>query len=484
MMMKKTSLYIALTVVLLLSGGKALASPTPAQGVCPTDAIRKTNRPDADKRLFHSKAVEKQIQFVQKLLTNARLSWMFTNCFPNTIDTTVHLSMIDGVPDTFVYTGDIHAMWLRDSGAQVFPYVQLCSKDKELKTMIAGVLNRQFKCINIDPYANAFNMGPTGSDWDKDETKMLPDLHERKWEIDSLCYPLRLAYQYWKETGDTSVFNEVWLKAVTNILKTFKDQQRKEGHGSYSFLRVTNRALDTVTNGGWGNPVKPVGLIASTFRPSDDATTFLYLVPSNFFAVSVLRKAAEILQAVNHRSDMAGECTALADEVETALHKYAIYDHPKYGKIYAFEVDGFGNHLLMDDANVPSLLAMPYLGCVDANDPIYQNTRRFVWSEDNPYFFKGKAAEGIGGPHIGYDMIWPMSIIMRAFTSNDDNEIKWCVETLMNCDGGKGFMHESFNKDDPSNFTRSWFAWANTLFGELIVKLVNEGKAPLLNSIQ
>jgi meiotically up-regulated gene 157 (Mug157) protein len=375
-------------------------------------------------------------------------------------------------------------MWLRDSGAQVFPYVQLCSKDKELKTMIAGVLNRQFKCINIDPYANAFNMGPTGSDWDKDETKMLPDLHERKWEIDSLCYPLRLAYQYWKETGDTSVFNEVWLKAVTNILKTFKDQQRKEGHGSYSFLRVTNRALDTVTNGGWGNPVKPVGLIASTFRPSDDATTFLYLVPSNFFAVSVLRKAAEILQAVNHRSDMAGECTALADEVETALHKYAIYDHPKYGKIYAFEVDGFGNHLLMDDANVPSLLAMPYLGCVDANDPIYQNTRRFVWSEDNPYFFKGKAAEGIGGPHIGYDMIWPMSIIMRAFTSNDDNEIKWCVETLMNCDGGKGFMHESFNKDDPSNFTRSWFAWANTLFGELIVKLVNEGKAPLLNSIQ
>jgi uncharacterized protein len=187
---------------------------------------------------------------------------------------------------------------------------------------------------------------------------------------------------------------------------------------------------------------------------------------------------------VNHRSDMAGECTALADEVETALHKYAIYDHPKYGKIYAFEVDGFGNHLLMDDANVPSLLAMPYLGCVDANDPIYQNTRRFVWSEDNPYFFKGKAAEGIGGPHIGYDMIWPMSIIMRAFTSNDDNEIKWCVETLMNCDGGKGFMHESFNKDDPSNFTRSWFAWANTLFGELIVKLVNEGKAPLLNSIQ
>ena len=462
-----------------------MAQANPIQHpVCPSDAM-KSFRPDVEKRLFHSKAVEKQILMVQKLLTNARLSWLFTNCFPNTLDTTVHFS-VDGKgnPDTFVYTGDIHAMWLRDSGAQVWPYVPFAKTDPQLKQMIAGVLNRQFKCIHIDAYANAFNMGPTGSEWDKDETDMKPELHERKWEIDSLCYPLRLAYQYWKMTGDTSVFGEAWIQAITDILKTFKDQQKKENKGAYHFARVTDRALDTVTNDGWGNPVKPVGLIASMFRPSDDATTFQFLVPSNFFAVASLRKAAEILQKVNSRDDLAQQCSVLADEVETALQKYAIYNHPKYGKIYAFEVDGFGNQLLMDDANVPSLLSMPYLGSVDVSDPIYQNTRRFVWSEDNPYFFKGKAAEGIGGPHIGYDMIWPMSIMMKAFTSTNDDEIRWCVQTLLNTDAGKGFMHESFHKDDADHFTRSWFAWANTLFGELIVKLVNDGKVDVLNSIQ
>lgn len=439
----------------------------------------KTNRPE--KRLFVSKAVEAQIERMKTLLTNAKLAWMFENCFPNTLDTTVHFN---GEDDTFVYTGDIHAMWLRDSGAQVWPYVQFANEDTELKKMLAGVINRQFKCINIDPYANAFNMTASGGEWMSDLTDMKPELHERKWEIDSLCYPIRLAYHYWKVTGDSSIFSQEWLTAITNILRTFKEQQRKEGHGSYKFQRKTERALDTMTNDGLGNPVKPVGLIASAFRPSDDATTFQFLIPSNFFAVSSLRKAAEILTKVNKEKALAKECTDLAEEVEQALHQYAIHNHPAYGKIYAFEVDGFGNQLLMDDANVPSLLAMPYLGDVPADDPIYQNTRRFVWSEDNPYFFKGSAGEGIGGPHIGYDMIWPMSIMMKAFTSNDDKEIKTCIEMLMNTDAGTGFMHESFNKNDPNNFTRAWFAWQNTLFGELILKLVNEGKADLLNSIQ
>ena len=264
------------------------------------------------------------------------------------------------------------------------------------------------------------------------------------------------------------------------MLRTFREQQRKNGVGPYTFARVTDRQLDTVNNDGKGSPVKPVGLIASVFRPSDDATTFLFLVPSNFMAVTCLRKAAEILTTVNHRDDLAQQCTALADEVHQALMKYAVVNHPKYGKIYAFEVDGFGNALMMDDANVPSLLAMPYLGDVDLNDPIYQNTRRFVWSEDNPYFFRGKAGEGIGGPHIGYDMPWPMSIMMLANTSQDDAEIKRCIEMLQRTDAGTGFMHESFNKDDASKFTRSWFAWQNSLFGELILKLIDEGKTDLL----
>lgn len=444
----------------------------------------KTNRPAEKDRLFKSKEVEKQIKRVKSLLKNPKLAWMFENCFPNTIDTTVHFRKDEkGKNDTFVYTGDIHAMWLRDSGAQVWPYVQLCNDDKELKAMVEGVIRRQIKCILLDPYANAFNDGPTGGEWMSDNTDMTPDIHERKWEIDSLCYPIRLAYEYWKTTGDDSIFDENWIEAVGKILDTFTDQQRKGSKGKYHFLRRTDRAFDTLSNNGLGAPVSGCGLIVSSFRPSDDATTFQYLIPSNFFAVSSLHKAAEILRSVNKNDALANRCTALADEVKTALNKYAIYDHPEFGKIYAFEVDGFGNHMLMDDANVPSLLAMPYLGDVDVNDPIYQNTRRFVWSDSNPYFFSGKAGEGIGGPHIGYDMAWPMSLMMKAFTSTDDAEIAKCIRMLIDTDADTGFIHESFNVDDASDFTRPWFAWQNTLFGELILKLVNEDKVDLLNSI-
>ena len=439
-------------------------------------------RPAQKDRLFVSEAVDAKIAEVVKLLENDRLAWMFSNCFPNTLDTTVHPN---GEYDTFVYTGDIHAMWLRDSGAQVWPYLQLINDDPALKKMIAGVILRQFTCITIDPYANAFyKEADKRGEWATDRTKMLPGVHERKWEIDSHCYPIRLAYEYWKISGDASIFSDLWIKSMELTLQTFREQQRKNGVGPYTFMRNTTRAFDTVSNDGKGTPVKPVGLIVSSFRPSDDATTLQFLVPSNFFAVTSLRKAAEILTTVNNRKDLADQCLELAAEVETALKKYATYNHPEFGTIYAFEVDGFGNHLLMDDANVPSLLEMPYLGDVDINDPIYQNTRRFVWSESNPYFFRGKVAEGIGGPHIGYDMAWPMSIMMKAFTSQNDEEIKWCVETLMKTDAGTGFMHESFHVDDPNKFTRSWFAWQNGLFGELILKIIADGKLDLLNSIK
>ena len=444
-----------------------------------------SQRPAQDQRLFTSDAVEAKIVEVQSQLTNKRLAWMFANCFPNTLDTTVHFREDEnGNPDTFVYTGDIHAMWLRDSGAQVWPYVQLVGGDKHLCDMVKGTILRQFKCICIDPYANAFNDGPKGGSWQSDLTDMNLNDHERKWEIDSQCYPIRLAYEYWKRTGDSSVFGDEWKEAIGKILVVMREQQRKEGKGSYHFQRKTERQYDTKACDGYGNPVKACGLIASSFRPSDDATVFDFLIPSNFFAVTSLRKAAEILTTVNKDEKTAAECKALADEVEQAIKDYAVYDHPKYGKIYAYEVDGFGNHLLMDDANVPSLLALAYLGDVPADDPIYRNTRAFVLSEDNPYFFKGTAGEGIGGPHIGYDMVWPMSIMMRAFTSNDDAEIKMCIEMLMKTDAGTGFMHESFHKDDPKNFTRAWFAWQNTLFGELIIHLIDEGKLDLLNSIK
>ena len=446
-----------------------------------------SKRPTPEERLFRSNVIEEKIRQVKKLLKHSPyLAWMFENCFPNTLDTTVHYTEdSDGTPDTFVYTGDIHAMWGRDSGAQVWPYLQFANKDKNLKKMIKGVILRQFHNISFDPYANAFNRYPDpNGGWMKDDCGMKPELHERKYEIDSLCYPLRLAYQYWKVTGDASIFDDLWIDVCQKVLNTFKEQQRKNGRGPYKFLRVTDRQLDTVNNGGWGAPVKPVGLIASVFRPSDDATTLLFLVPSNFMAVTTLKKMADVLTTVNHQPALAKECNDLANEVHNALMKYAIYNHPKYGKIYAYEVDGFGNQLLMDDANVPSLLAMPYLGDVSLDDPIYQNTRRFVWSDDNPYFFKGKAGEGIGGPHIGYDMAWPMSIMMKAFTSTDDKEIKDCIQMLMDTDADTGMIHESFNVNNASDYTRPWFAWQNTLFGELILKLVDEGKVGLLNSCQ
>ncbi len=444
-----------------------------------------SRRPAEADRLFKSTAVEKKIQEVSKQLKNPKMAWMFANCYPNTIDTTVHYRTgEDGKPDTFVYTGDIHAMWLRDSGAQVWPYIQLANEDPELKKMLEGTIRRQFKCIILDPYANAFNDGPVGGPWMSDMTDMKPELHERKWEIDSLCYPIRLAYEYWKETGDASIFDDEWLQAMERVLTTFREQQRRDGVGPYKFQRESERALDTLNNDGLGAPVKPCGLIVSSFRPSDDATTLQFLVPSNFFAVSVLNKAAEILETVNKNADMAAECRALSNEVSAALQAYAIVNHPQYGPVYAFEVDGFGNAYLMDDANAPSLLSLPYLCGVDVNDPIYQNTRRLVWSESNPYFFKGKAGEGIGGPHVGYDMIWPMSIMMKAFTSIDDREIAECIKAVMDTDAGTGFIHESFNKNDATDFTRPWFAWQNTLFGELILEQIKNGKLDLLNSIE
>lgn len=443
-----------------------------------------SQRPAPADRLFHSDAVEAKIAEITGQLTNPKLAWMFANCFPNTLDTTVHYSESeDGTPDTFVYTGDIHAMWLRDSGAQVWPYVPLAASDEALRKMIAGVILRQFKCINIDPYANAFNMGPTGSEWESDITEMRPELHERKYEIDSHCYPIRLAYEYWKVTGDTSVFGEEWIEAIGKTLKTFREQQRKEDLGPYRFMRVTEAQYDTKSHGGLGNPVKPCGLIVSSFRPSDDSTVFDYLIPANLFAVNVLGKAAEILETVNGKPELAAECRALAAEVKFAVKREAVVKHPVFGRVFAYEVDGYGNHYFMDDANVPSLLALPYLGAVNRNDRTYINTRRLVLSSSNPFYFKGEAAEGIGGPHAGRDMIWPMAIIFRAFTSRSDAEIKYCLSMLLSTDAGTGFMHESFHKDDPTNFTRSWFAWANTLFGELIIKLVDDGKLDLLNSL-
>jgi meiotically up-regulated gene 157 (Mug157) protein len=328
----------------------------------------------------------------------------------------------------------------------------------------------------LDPYANAFYKDDTKvSEWKKtDITDMKPGTHERKWEIDSLCYPIRLAYHYWKATGDERPFDSAWKQGIQLTVKTFNDQQRKHGQGPYSFQRNTAWATDGVPMGGYGYPVKPVGLICSMFRPSDDATIFPFLIPSNFFAVVSLRQAAEMVDAIYHDAALATTCHALAEEVENALNKYGIING-----MYAYEVNGFGSFNLMDDANVPSLLGLPYLNAVQEKDPVYQKTRDMVLSESNPFFFRGTAGEGTGGPHVGLDMIWPLGIIVRGLTSGSDTEIAHCLHMLQTTHAGTGFMHESFEKDDPQKFTRKWFAWANTIFGEFVLKVYHQRRTLL-----
>jgi len=434
-----------------------------------------TVRVAVNQRNFRSQAVEDTIRMVRTQIKTTELGWLFENCFPNTLDTTVDFSMVNGRPDTYVITGDIDAMWLRDSTAQVWPYLPLMKQDEPLRQLIEGVINRQTRNIRKDPYANAFYKDDTKvGEWKDDKTDMKPGLHERKWEIDSLCYPIRLAYAYWKQTGSVAPFDADWQDAMRLVVQTFREQQRKTGNGPYKFERTTSWATDGVPLSGYGYPVRPVGLICSTFRPSDDATIFPFLIPANFFAVTSLRQMADMLTALNGNATLIADARALAGEVETALKQHAVVRHPRFGNVYAYEVNGFGSYNLMDDANVPSLLAMPYLGSMPVSDPIYQNTRKLVLSQDNPFYFEGKAGAGIGGPHAGMDMIWPLSIIMRGLTSTDDREIRACLNTLRASNAGTGFMHESFHKDDASKFTRKWFAWANTLFGEFVLKTFND----------
>lgn len=436
--------------------------------------------PEAERK-FKSESIEKAIAAFTANVKDNELGWLFNNCFPNTLDTTVFFSTRNGRPDTYVITGDIDAMWLRDSSAQVWPYLAFVKDDKPLQQLIAGVINRQTACILKDPYANAFyGDDAKRGEWKSDRTDMKPGVHERKWEIDSLCYPIRLAYQYWKLTGDARPFDADWKEAVRTTLKTFKEQQRKESDGPYHFQRNTTNATDTQPMGGFGYPVKPVGLICSAFRPSDDATVYPFLIPSNFFAVVSLRQAAIMVNALQKEASLSNELTALATEVETALQKHAVVKHSTYGNVYAYEVNGFGSYSLMDDANVPSLLSLPYLNAVKNSDPVYATTRKLLLSADNPFYYAGKAGAGIGGPHVGKNMIWPIALTVQALTSAGDAEVKQCIATLKRTHAGTGFMHEAFHKDDAAKFTRKWFAWANTLFGELLWKTFREKPSLLI----
>ena len=431
-----------------------------------------SNRPPIAYRKFTSEVIEAHITKVKTAITDPELAWLFENCFPNTLDTTVtHQGMLDGKLDTFIITGDIDALWLRDSAAQVYPYLPFMNHDPKLKALIQGLINRHTHSVLIDPYANAFNYDSSRrSQWYTDDTAMKPALHERKWEVDSLCYVIRLAYRYWQLTSDSSLFDQQWLEAMKTILRTFIAQQRKTNKGPYHFQRKTSSPTDTLSNKGYGPDCKPTGMICSMFRPSDDATTYPYLIPSNLFAVVSLRQLAEIMKSLQQEA-IAADCTTLATEIAEAIAQHGRVQHPTFGTVYAYEVDGLGNHLLIDEPNMPNLLSLPYFDATQATNQVYLNTRRMLFSRTNPYYIQGKYATGLGSSHTRRGYIWHLSLIAQALTSTDTQEIKTCIAAIKATHAGKGFMHESFDADHPTRYSRDWFAWANSLFGELITQV-------------
>jgi meiotically up-regulated gene 157 (Mug157) protein len=402
----------------------------------------------------------------EKLTGRPKLARMFGKCYANTLTTTLK-PQADG--SVFVITGDIPAMWLRDSAAQVRPYLILAKEDQELAAMIEGVVKKQIQYILHDPYANAFNETADGRGHQSDDAIMTPWIWERKYEIDSLCYPIQLAYLLWNTTGVTSHLDENFRKACYSILELWRTEQNHDEKSSYRFQRFDCPASDTLPNEGKGTPSAPTGMTWSGFRPSDDACEYGYLIPSNLFAIVILDYMATIAVEILKDEELAKQAASLRSDIQTGTIKHATVEHPKHGTMYAYETDGLGGYNLMDDANVPSLLSLPYLGCCDINDPVYLNTRKFVLSEENPYYYSGTAAKGIGSPHTPEGYIWHISLAMQALTSQNKEEIEHLLNVLESTDAGTDFLHEGFHKDNPAEYTREWFSWANSLFSELIL---------------
>ncbi len=402
-----------------------------------------------------------------------KLAEMYRQCFRSTWDTTLQRAA-DGT--VFLITGDIPAMWLRDSSAQVYHYLPYAKEEPEVEEAICKLIMRQFAYINLDAYANAFNREASGECWSEDESNWSDEqkswVWERKYEIDSLCYPIRLAHAFWKETGSTEWCNDAFKAAAKRIVDVWETEQNHMEQSDYYFIRTNCPPTDTLPNDGKGNPVAYTGMTWSGFRPSDDACKYGYLVPANFFAVHSLEQLAEIVHALFPDTELEARIQKLHDEIKDGLAKHAIVHHEQYGDVFAYEVDGFGNFHLMDDANVPSLLSLPYLGCLDASDPIYQNTRKMILSKVNPFYYEGKAAKGIGSPHTPENYVWPISLCIQGLTATDKDEVLELLDTLTSIDADTNLMHEGVHVDDPAKFTREWFAWANSIFAEFVAHAV------------
>ena len=416
-------------------------------------------------------ALKKRIEYYSKKLKDyPKLCKLYQNCCANTMETALE-ECDDGT--VFVLTGDIPAMWLRDSAAQVTHYVPL-SSDPEIGRIIEGVIRRQLAYIQIDPYANAFNKEPNGNGHVTDLPKQDPWVWERKYEIDSLCYPIRLLYLYWKASGSCDLIKEKLEDTAGIILALWRTEQRHFEKSSYRFIREDTFSWDTIPNNGMGAPVTYTGMTWSGFRPSDDGCQYGYLTASEMFAVVVLDYMSEMLSTVCENTSLAEECKALRAEIDEGIKKYCIVEHEKYGKIYACETDGMGNYCMIDDANIPSLLSIPYIGYSDKTDAIYQNTRRFLLSCDNPYYFEGKYAKGIGSRHTPDNYIWHMALVMQGLTSVCNDEKREMLKMIVSTDANTGYLHEGFCADNPFEFTREWFTWPNSLFAEFVEKCVDD----------
>ena len=412
--------------------------------------------------------VEEMIEAVkEEFKDDEKIGKMFQKCFSNTLNTTVK-KLQDGT--IFVITGDIPAMWLRDSVCQLRPYLILAQNNEEIADTIAGLIKRQMDFIQKDPYANAFNEEANGMGHQEDHTDMKPFIWERKYEIDSLCFPLQFSYLYWKNTKRKDIFTEEWKTAAGTVIAAFRKEQDHEQNSDYIFERSDCPFTDPLSRDGKGALVKSdIGMTWSGFRPSDDACVYGYLVPANMFACVVLGYLQEIAQTVYRDNTLADDAAKLRNEIKESIVKYAIFKNAKYGDVYAYEVDGYGQYNVMDDANVPSLLSMSYLGFCEENDVLYQNTRRMILSETNPFYFEGKELKGIGSPHTPEKYVWHISKAMEGLTCSDKKFKRDIIEQLKNTDAGTCMMHEGVYVDDATQYTREWFSWANAMFSELVL---------------
>lgn len=381
----------------------------------------------------------------------------------------------------FVLTGDIPAMWLRDSSTQFWPYLLLAAERPQgaVADVIAGVIRQQFRFIRHDPYANAFNIEPNARAHDPNDLHPDPMVWERKYEIDSLCLPVQFAHRFWRLTGRDDVLGPDAEEAFTLVVETLSRERRHEQQSSYRFVREGANALDTLARDGLGSEVAENGMTWSGFRPSDDACVYGYNTAANLLAATSLRQLAELTSD----SALAERARILADDVEEATLRHAQVDTEEFGTVLAYELDGRGNHLLMDDANLPSLLGLPLVTSLRLDDPLYLRTRAMVLSESNPYYYRGADAAGIGSPHTWPDYVWPIALAVEGLTDPDrDNQRAMCL-LLTRTTGGTDRFHESFDVNDPTRFTRPWFSWADSMFALLAFESAGEGLSAALRAV-